>query len=57
MAEEKRSLVQRLQHWLFGDRKANRADQKERRDDMAAFMQKHAEGEEERAEAEREKRA
>lgn len=56
MAEEKRSLVQRLRHWLFGRREANRADQKERRDEMATFMDKHAEEEEERADAEREKR-
>ena len=56
MAEGKRSLVQRLRNWLFGRREANRADQKERRDEMATFMDKHAEEEEERAAAEREKR-
>ena len=54
MAEEKRSLVQQLQHWLFGKRKANRADKKERRDEMATFMEEQAEEEEERAAAERE---
>ena len=57
MAEEKRSLWQRLQQWLFGDSKANRADQKERRDEFATFMEERAEEEEERAAAAREKRS
>ena len=57
MAEEKRSLIQRLQHWLFGRREENRADQKERRDELATFMKEHAEEEEERAAAARERRS
>lgn len=57
MAEEKRSLIQRLQHWLFGGREKNRADQKERRDEFATFMKEHAEEEEERAAEAREKRS
>jgi hypothetical protein len=56
MVKEKRSMVQRLQRWLFGDREANRADQKERRDELATFMKEHAEEEEERAVAAQEKR-
>lgn len=55
MVKEKRSMVQRLKRWLFGDRKANRADQKERRDELANFMKEHAR-EEERAVAAQEKR-
>lgn len=55
MAKEKQSIVQRLQRWLFGDREANRADQKERRDELATFMKEHGE-EKERAEAAREER-
>ena len=57
MAEEKRSLLQRLQDWLFGGRKENRADQKERRDELSTFMKEHAEEEKERAAAARERRA
>ena len=57
MAEEKRSLWQRLQNWLFGKRDANRADQKERRDDFATCMEEHADEEKERAAAAREKRS
>lgn len=53
MAKEKRSMLQRLQRWLFGDRQEKRADQKERRDELATFMKEHAE-EEERAAALRE---
>ncbi len=45
MVKEKRSMVQRLKRWLFGDRQANRADQKERREELAAFMKEHAEEE------------
>ncbi|MFW5943356.1 MAG: hypothetical protein ACOC9X_06730 [bacterium] len=56
MEEEKRSLLQRLKHWLFGKRDANRADQKERRDEIADFMDRRAEEAEERADAAREKR-
>lgn len=48
MAEEKQSLIQRLQQWLFGGRKANRAEQKEQRDKMATFMEEHAEEERKR---------
>lgn len=55
MAKEKQSIVQRLKRWLFGDREANRADQKERRDELATFMKEHGE-EKERAEAAREER-
>ncbi|HSM57089.1 MAG TPA: hypothetical protein VK879_13130 [Candidatus Sulfomarinibacteraceae bacterium] len=56
MAEEKRSLLQRLKQLLFGKRDATRADQKERRDEMANFMDRRAEEAEERADAAREKR-
>lgn len=53
MAKEQRSVLQRLKRWLFGDRQEKRADQKERREDLATFMKEHAE-EEERAAAARE---
>jgi hypothetical protein len=45
MAEEKQSLLHRLQQWLFGGREAERADQKERRDEISAFMEERAEEE------------
>jgi hypothetical protein len=57
MAEEKRSLWQRLKYWLFGRREANRAEQKERRDDLTNFLQEHEEEKQERADAAREKRS
>lgn len=56
MAEEKRTLIERLKDLLFGNRRAHRADQKERRDDMTSFLDAHEEEEEERAAAAREKR-
>lgn len=56
MVKEMRSIVQRLQRWFFRDRQENRADQKERRDELATFMKEHAEEEEGRATAAREKR-
>lgn len=55
MAEEKRSLIERLKGLLFGNRAANRADQKERRDDLSSFLEEHEEEKERAAEA-REKR-
>jgi len=57
MAEEKRSLLQRLRYLLFGSREANRADQKERRDEFTNFLEEHEEEEKERAAAAREKDA
>lgn len=46
MADEKRTLMERLQQWLFGNRKANRVDQKERRDELATFIEEHTEDKE-----------
>ena len=51
MVKEERSLVERLKLWFFGNREANRADQKERRDELATFMKEHAEDEERAAAA------
>lgn len=56
MAEEKRTLIERLKGLLFGNRQAHRADQKERRDDMTSFLDAHEEEEKERAAEAREKR-
>ena len=56
MAEEKRSLLQRLRHLLFGSREANRADQKERREELTGFLKEREEEAEERAAAAREER-
>jgi hypothetical protein len=54
MAEEKRSLLQRLKYWLFGKREEHRADQKERRDELSGFMKDRADEKEEREAAARE---
>lgn len=56
MAEEKKSLIDRLKGLLFGKRTAHRADQKERRDELSSFLEEHEEEEKERADSAREKR-
>lgn len=54
MAEEKRSLLQRVKYWLFGKRKEHRSDQKDRRDELSSFLNERAEEKEEREAAARE---
>lgn len=56
MAEEKRSLLERLRYWLFGRKEEHRTDQKQRSEDLTTFLEEHAEGEDARAAAAQEKR-